>query len=235
MSNTTFIYGLFDPRNYQLRYVGKADNVEKRLSQHIKQVKHRQYKNRYVCNWIRQLLSEGLTPSVEILEECTQGSWKEKEIAWITDCKKFGLKLCNLTNGGDGTQGYVFSDETKQKLSDMRRGKTTSLKGQSISEEHRDNISKALKGKPSHRKGKTLSDEHRAKIKNNASHHGQTDEAKKRISEASKNRVVSEETRKKIGASSKGRNVGIKRSEETKRKMSVAQLKRFAKERESCA
>ena len=194
MSNTTFIYGLFDPRNYQLRYVGKADNVEKRLSQHIKQVKHRQYKNRYVCNWIRQLLSEGLTPSVEILEECTQGSWKEKEIAWITDCKKFGLKLCNLTNGGDGTQGYVFSDETKQKLSDMRRGKTTSLKGQSISEEHRDNISKALK-----------------------------------------NRVVSEETRKKIGASSKGRNVGIKRSEETKRKMSVAQLKRFAKERESCA
>ena len=194
MSNTTFIYGLFDPRNYQLRYVGKADNVEKRLSQHIKQVKHRQYKNRYVCNWIRQLLSEGLTPSIEILEECTQDSWKEKEIAWITDCKKFGLKLCNLTNGGDGTQGYVFSDETKQKLSDMRRGKTTSLKGQSISEEHRDNISKALK-----------------------------------------NRVVSEETRKKIGASSKGRNVGIKRSEETKRKMSVAQLKRFAKERESCA
>ena len=49
-----FIYVLIDPRDNQVRYVGKTNNVLTRLSNHIsnaKRIKH----NRYVCNWIKEL------------------------------------------------------------------------------------------------------------------------------------------------------------------------------------
>lgn len=69
-------------------------------------------------------------------------SWEEalkKEIEFIAlygrRDKKTGT-LVNMTDGGEGTVGYIFSDETKNK------------------------ISKATKGRPSHRKGKTLSQNH---------------------------------------------------------------------------
>lgn len=227
MNDTTFIYGLFDPRDCRLRYIGKSDNPQKRLKNHIKSVKQRQYKNRYVYHWIQRLLDEGLEPSVEILEEVSINNWKESERAWIAECKKFGLQITNLTDGGDGTQGYVFSDEARKKIGDIHRGKPSPLKGKNISIQHKEKISLAFRGKPSHRKGKSLSPEHKEKIKIRMQKFTgipRSDEIKKKISEGNKGKVLSDSTKAKIGASSKGRNVGLKRTEETKRKMSEAQL-----------
>jgi len=34
-SNVSYIYGLFDPRNYRLKYIGQAVNPTKRLARHI--------------------------------------------------------------------------------------------------------------------------------------------------------------------------------------------------------
>lgn len=36
MTNTTFIYGLLDPRTKELRYIGKADDPNTRLAKHTK-------------------------------------------------------------------------------------------------------------------------------------------------------------------------------------------------------
>ncbi len=201
MNETTFIYGLFDPRNYSLRYIGKSDNPDLRLKQHMNEMKHGKKGNRHMASWIRQLLNEGLEPSIEILEECTLDNWQESEQAWIAECKKFGLNLVNVTNGGEGMVGYVPSAETRAKVSAM------------------------FKGRPAlHLKGKPLSEEHKAKIKANSPHHKHTEETKKKISEGHKGRVFSDEHKRKIGEASKGRSVGLIRSEETKQKMSEAQL-----------
>ena len=68
----------------------------------------------------------------------------------------------NVKSGGHHLT--IHSDETKQRWSDVRKGKSSHLKGSTISEEHRAKISAAMKGRPSHWKGKTFSDEHRRKM-----------------------------------------------------------------------
>ena len=81
---------------------------------------------------------------VEIIEEVD--SWEEaceKEQFWI---KYYGRKninegnLVNMTDGGEGTFGRKFSDETKNKIS-------KSKKGQKLAEETKNKISESNKGK----------------------------------------------------------------------------------------
>ena len=114
--------------------------------------------------------------------------------------------LQNLTNGGDGTSGWVPSEETRRKMS-----------SRIPSEETRAKMSEARKGEKNHNYGKTHSEETRRKIseaqKGEKNHfYGKTasEETRKKISEYHKNKYVSEETRRKIGAASKGRTKGRK-------------------------
>lgn len=236
---TTFIYGLWDPRNYQLRYIGKADNPLDRLKNHIEEAKHSNVKT-YKSNWIRQLLSEGLEPYIEILEEVLIDNWQEAEIAWIEECKKFGLKLTNKTNGGDGTTGLILSDETKEKmrqkaigrprtdeerrkLSESKKGKSTWVKGKHLTEEHKKRIGLANSGKkPSQEaiskrlekmKGYHHSEEVRQRMSNILKEAYQ-----KGTRKSIKGIPHSEEHKKKISEGNKGRIV----SEETRKKISDA-------------
>jgi len=56
--------------------------------------------------------------------------------------------LCNMTDGGDGTHGYKFTQAQRETLSKAMMGKSTEwLKGRTLSEEHKKNVSNALKGK----------------------------------------------------------------------------------------
>lgn len=60
-------------------------------------------------------------------------SWKEAciiEISLIKELKELGNNLCNLTNGGEGTLGYLFTEEHKKKLSEKGKGRI-------FSEEHK--------------------------------------------------------------------------------------------------
>ena len=116
--------------------------------------------------------------------------------------------LHNRTNGGDGISGYVFSEETKKKLSEAHKGKTHSEeskrkmsevnKGKTLSEEHKIKLSEA-------KKGKTFSEESKRKM--SEAHKGKTfsEEHKRKISETNKGRTLSEETRRKISEARKGR------------------------------
>jgi hypothetical protein len=116
--------------------------------------------------------------------------------------------LRNKTYGGDGISGYVFSEETKKKLSEAHKGKTHSEeskrkmsevnKGKTLSEEHKIKLSEA-------KKGKTFSEESKRKM--SEAHKGKTfsEEHKRKISETNKGRTLSEETRRKISEARKGR------------------------------
>lgn len=53
----------------------------------------------------------------------------DEELAFLVEkerihqLKLLNIKLCNLTNGGDGVSGYKFTDEQRQKMSLSRTGK----------------------------------------------------------------------------------------------------------------
>ena len=118
--------------------------------------------------------------------------------------------LQNLTNGGDGSSGWVPSEETRKKMSEAGKGKTPS-------EESRRKMSEA-------QKGKILSEETRRKL--SETHIGNTnmlgkthsEETIRKMSEAQKGKTHSEESKKKISLSRTGKTL----SKETKRKMSEA-------------
>lgn len=116
---TTFIYGLLDPRNGQLRYIGKSNNPTARRYEHVcaSQIAaptHRNY-------WIKSLLTDGVKPEMLILEEVSTNDWKKAERWWISYWKFVGSNLVNGTSGGEGLHNP--SVEVRKKIGDSCRGK----------------------------------------------------------------------------------------------------------------
>jgi group I intron endonuclease len=133
------IYALCDPRDGQVRYIGKADDIDRRYKAHL----HEQ-NGTHKRRWIRLLLDVGLAPEIVIIEEVADGvSWKERERYWIAKYRADGARLVNMTDGGDDPPditgikrsaetlermracniGRKHTPETRQKLSDLKRGK----------------------------------------------------------------------------------------------------------------
>jgi hypothetical protein len=112
----TYIYGLVDPRNHQLRYVGKTVlTPSRRLATHRWQARKAKHK-RHVLAWISSLEVENLVPELIEIERVEPfGDWEEAEQFWIAYYKFVGADLCNLTIGGEGATGAKVSEENKAK------------------------------------------------------------------------------------------------------------------------
>ena len=135
--------------------------------------------------------------------------------------------LHNMTDGGDGTSGWVPSEETKGKMSESGKGKI-------FSEEHRRNLSESGKGRTHSEetrrklseahKGKTPSEETRRKLSETSKGRTHSEETKIKLSEVNKGKTHSEETKRKLSEAHKGKTyrLGKTHSEETKRKMSAS-------------
>ena len=135
------------------------------------------------------------------------------------------------------------------RLFEMYRQKyiDNALKTQIITEETKQKISKAKKGKPITRTEKLLADWERRKITNSGEGNPMfgkkhSEETIRKISEKEKQRVMSEETKLKLSQKNKGRKMpkghssgeknsmfGKKHSEETRRKISEAGKRRYAR------
>lgn len=154
--------------------------------------------------------------------------------------------LRNRTDGGDGTDGVIISEETKQK---MRKPKhplfgakiSKALKGKPKSDAHKKSLSEAGKGNMPWNKGlkncytdetlKKISDQKKqyfidnpdAKENMRLKNLGKSlsEEHKNKISKSTKNITKSEETRKKMSLAATGKKKKPF-SEEHKRKMSEA-------------
>ena len=92
-----------------------------------------------------------------IFESENESDCLNMEIKLIREIGK--QNLCNLTDGGEGTSGYLLSEETKRKISVARTGVKRMFSAQ-----HRFHISQALKGHSCPWKGKTLSEETKRKM-----------------------------------------------------------------------
>ena len=121
-----YIYGLFDPRTKELKYIGKTkDTLKNRLQYHLYPValKPITLKN----NWLKSLLKQGLKPHITPLQETTEDRWQIDEQENIKHWKMMGCPLTNGTDGGEGLLNYKTSEETKRKISKALSGRPHSL------------------------------------------------------------------------------------------------------------
>jgi group I intron endonuclease len=108
-------------------------------------------------------------------------------------------------------KGKIITAETKQKMSIAKKDKK-------LSEQHAQKISGALKGKPAHNKGQPRSMEVKNKISETMKDIVFSEDHKQNLSDALKGKKHSEESKQKMRKP---------KSEETKRRMSEAQRKRY--------
>lgn len=113
--------------------------------------------------------------------------------------------LVNLTDGGGGFAGFVWSEERKAEASKQRKGHTGYMLGKKHSDETKRLIAEA-------RRGYTMSEESKQKLSESQRGHS---------------RKHSEETKRKMSASRKGKTLGPP-SEEARLRMSEAAKRRCA-------
>lgn len=147
---THCIYILVDEAGIPF-YVGKTVNPKRRLSRHIEEV--RKGNHLAVYNKLRQVFvrngwkRDGI---LQIIERGVPDSLVDtRETFHISEYKKQGIKLKNLTEGGEGGKG--FTREIIERGAAKRRGRPRS-------EICKQRISEAKKGNP-------LSDEHKKALK----------------------------------------------------------------------
>lgn len=134
------IYALVDPRDNEIRYIGKSVNPQKRLNMHLFYASHGAHT--YALRWIKGLLNNDLQPILRILEEnISTDQIDEREKWWIAEGFRRGWRLTNMTEGGDG--GAYKYPESGAKISAALKGK----KRGPISEEHRQRLIESHKGK----------------------------------------------------------------------------------------
>jgi hypothetical protein len=125
---------------------------------------------------------------VEIIQEGL--SWEEAQKVEIELISKYGRhdlgkgSLVNQTDGGDGNNNQICTEETRLKMSKAHMGKV-------FSEESRAKISKALTGRKQ-------SPEHREKNRLKQLGVSPSAETRKKLSEANLGKVRTEETKEKL-------------------------------------
>ena len=161
---------------------------------------------------------------VIIKDNLTEQEAKDLEIELIAKHGRIDLGegyLINKTDGGEGTNGYIVSEETRKKMSESHKGKIKT-------EEHRRKLSEAHKGKIITEESKRKMSES-SKGKNNPNFgKPRTEETKRKMSEAHKGKIITEESKRNMSEAKKGKNnpnFGKPRTEETRRKISEANLK----------
>lgn len=154
-----FEYGGFEFINQPI-YVGKG--LYRRPKEHFYRANK---SNVRFYNKIKSIINNGYTPIYFVVEyEMTEDEAFQLERELIKRIGRIenGGPLTNLSDGGEGQSGFKFSDESKLKMSNSRKGKILGP----MSDVTKKNISDSKKGIPSTRKGKkeNISDEMRKKL-----------------------------------------------------------------------
>lgn len=149
------IYGLVDPRTRLVRYVGCSSRGFERPRAHA-MPSARKF-NPYKDRWIKQLEAAGLSYEIAVLAPSTPETLKADEIWWIAYARASGWPITNLTDGGDGTLGWVPPPEYRAKISARFKGRkftpehlakiAAKHRGRKATDEARENMRRAHTGK----------------------------------------------------------------------------------------
>lgn len=192
--NNFYTYVLINSLDNMPIYIGKGSihkNGKDRAESHFKNIKNHKHCNLHLQNKVLKIWENGgEVIAKKLYAESEQDSF-DTEIHWIKFAKQLGCKLCNMTDGGEGTSGY------RRKV--WNKGKTGTQvawnKGIKPSEETKKKM-----------KGRIVSKETRDKLRkaNIGKYH--TEETKKKMSESGKgkhNMPRTEEWKKKMSESAK--------------------------------
>lgn len=103
MSNkTVYIYALRESGSDEVRYVGKTELPAERLRSHI--VSGNVHSTHPKERWIGRAVKSGRTIEMEIIEECDELDWEERETYWIAHHIAQGESLTNKHPGGKFTE-----------------------------------------------------------------------------------------------------------------------------------
>lgn len=102
----THIYGLCNPGSNQIMYVGKADDVKRRLESHMAACEKLSSPKDV---WLKGLKTDGVKPEVVILETCEESAWRARESHWIDHCRKLNENLKNATHRIENNNIYTFT------------------------------------------------------------------------------------------------------------------------------
>jgi len=148
LKNISGIY-CFENKQNGMKYIGKSVDLRKRILDHLNNLR----KNLDECSYLQNawnVYGEKCF-SIFIIEECSVEEISDKEIFYIKEYKTKRPDGYNLTDGGDGSTGYIHSEETKNKLSQIRKEKFSGANhpryGVSLSDKTKDKIKKSLIGK----------------------------------------------------------------------------------------
>lgn len=208
MNGKSLIYGLFDPRDGLLRYIGQTvSSLKERLRGHCKDKRF----NHRTC-WITCLKRLGLKPIIKPMVECPIEQACDEEAAMIASVRSTGALLLNRTDGDE----YPMSSAIRVKLSEKHRGKK-------MSPEARAKMSAWQIGRkqtPEH-----IASRIAGRIRAGYRHSAETRE---KMSATQKGRKLSPERCAQMAAQRRG----TKHSLETRRKMSQSHMARLARLRE---
>ncbi len=153
------IYVLKDPKTDEVQYVGRSTQPETRYRQHIYAAR-KPGKKDIKTSWIRSLLDKNQKPVLEIIDQCEPGEAKNQETRWIEEYNKRG----QLKNQRDFVEnGYLFSEESRKKMSESAKG-NTNTRGKKRSSESCKRIGDCKKGN-TYRRGKSFSEESKEKLR----------------------------------------------------------------------
>lgn len=109
MNETAYIYGLFDPRDTSLRYVGQTIETEKRLREHL-----RIFDGTPKSHWITEVLSCGLSPKLIVLNEVPRKEADVCETETIDRYRALGCDLLNVHRNGMALIRSRYRSQAKQ-------------------------------------------------------------------------------------------------------------------------
>lgn len=219
--NNFYVYAWLDPRkpgkyvydnysfNYEPYYIGKGKKYRKSTLCN---------RNNFTINKVNKIERNGFKNKIYIVEKkLTEKEAFDLECELISLVGRFDLgngPLTNMSDGGDGNSGYIFTEENLEKL----RGRRPWNKGIPVSDEVKKQLSKI-------NTGKTFSEETKKKIQKAMEGRIVSDETRKKLRVASTGRKHSKETKKMFSKTRKGvpnGRLGCKHTEAAKKKMSDA-------------
>lgn len=236
----THIYALVDPRDNQIRYIGKTvRKLQIRLRNHMTAAD--EGFETWVARWCHSLKRQGLTPEMPVIETVPPGDdWAESEKFWIAYFRFLGANLVNHAEGGQGTDGYKFTEEQRERLRQAHVGqertpetvekfrkamddrKASGVKRKAPAPESfaRAEATRAARRARGEYKKHTPSEEQVQRLIDARRAKAQDPEYRAKMSAACKGRVISGETRAKISAAHRGR----QKSAEERAKLSAAKM-----------
>lgn len=95
----TYIYALFCPIDGLMKYIGKANNPQRRVKDHMFDIRGMTSEK---VEWIGQLRKNKKKPILEILDHVDVDEWEFWETFYIQYFKGLGIKLINSNRTGNG-------------------------------------------------------------------------------------------------------------------------------------